>query len=143
VRIAARCLGLLGPVAGPVTVVSPGAPALEAALAARLPERTRDGLPAAAIVVFVGVPARPDERQRTLRDLQRRLPAGAPILLVDHNQPRAWWRRALATPSVARPGLGLARARYPAARELAALGFRVERLRLGPGERTQLILART
>jgi hypothetical protein len=123
--------------------VAPRAPALEAALAARLPEPARDGTPAAAIVVFVGVPARPEERQRVLRDLQRRLPAGAPVLLVDHNQPRAWWRRVLAAPSVALPGLGLARARYPAARELAALGFRVERLGLGHGERIQLIVART
>jgi hypothetical protein len=42
------------------------------------------------------------------------------------------------------PGRGLrpSRARYPAARELAALGFAVERLRLACGERVQLVVAR-
>jgi hypothetical protein len=140
--LAARCLDLLGPVAGPVVIVAPCAPALRAALATRAPAPDADGAPVAAVVAFLGVPARPDERQHMLRDLQRRLPAGARFVLVDHNQPRVWWRRALALPGLAGAGLGPARARYPAARELAALGFTVERLRLGHGERVQFIVAR-
>ena len=140
--LAARCLELLGPPGGPVAVVAPRAPTLRAALA---PWRdpNDDGAPAAAVVAFLGAPGRPEERQRVLRDLRRRLPAGARLVLVDHNQPRAWWRRILAAPSLVRAGLGPARARYPAARELAALGFQVERLRLAAGERIQLIVART
>jgi len=98
--------------------------------------------PAGAVVVFLGTRARPAERQSTLRDLARTLPAGAPLLLVDHNQPRTWWRRAIAVPHRLAARVGAARARYPAARELAAIGFTVERLRLACGERVQLVVAR-
>ena len=141
-RLAARCAELLGPLPGPIAVLAPRAPSLRAALAVRLPLAAADAAPAGAVVAFLGVAARPDERQRSLRDLQRRLPAGAPMVLVDHSQPRARWRRPFAAIVLAFAGLTPARARYPAARELAALGFHVERLRLGRGERVQLVVAR-
>src|SRR5207244_13513176 len=73
-RLAARCLELLGPVTGPVVVAAPRAFALRAALASRLPPGDGDGTPAAAVVAFLGAPGRVEERQRLLRDLQRRLP---------------------------------------------------------------------
>jgi len=103
----------------------------------------RDGeRPAGAVVVFLGAPARPAERQSALRTLARALAPGALLLLVDHNQPRAWWRRGVALPRLLLARLEAARARYPAARELAAIGFTVECLRLACGERVQLVLAR-
>jgi len=139
-RLAAHALDLLGPVAGPVAVVSPASPALAAALAHRVPVAGAE--PTAAVLVFLGAPAHPADRQRTIRELRARLPATASLVLVDHNQPRAWWRRALALLPLATQGLGPARARYPAARELAALGFSIQRLRLACGERIQLVLAR-
>jgi len=141
-RLAARALALLGPVTGPVAVVSPHSPKLAAALAARLPPLAAGEPPAAAVVVFLGAPARPVDRQQALRAVQTRLPAEAVLVLVDHNQPRAWWRRMLAWPGLAAAGLDARRARYPAARELAALGFTVDRLRLACGERVQLVVAR-
>jgi hypothetical protein len=77
-----------------------------------------------------------------LETVARRLPAGAPLVLVDHNQPRAVWRRLVALPWLLAAGLGPARARYPAARELRDAGFGVERLRLEDGERMQIVVAR-
>ena len=139
-RLAARCLELLGPVVGPVAIVVPRASRLRAALAARVAPAA--GAPVAAVVAFLGASAHPAERQRALRDLQARLPADATLVLVDHNQPRAAWRRVLASLPLVATGLGVARGRYPAARELAALGFRVERLTLAAGERVQLVRAR-
>jgi len=141
-RLAAHCLELLGPLSGPLAVRAPSAPGLRAALAAQA-RLARDGeRPEAAVVVFLGRPARPAERQEVLRATQTALPPGAPLLLVDHNQPRAPWRRVAATVRLVAAGLGPARARYPAARELAALGLAVERLRLACGERVQLVEAR-
>jgi len=139
-RLAARCLELLGPVVGPVAVVAPRAARLRAALTARVAPAA--GAPVAAVVAFLGAPARPADRQRALRELQTRLPADAAVVLVDHNQPRAAWRRVLASLVLVVTGLGAARGRYPAARELAALGFRIERLTLAAGERVQLVRAR-
>lgn len=141
-RLAARCLALLGPVAGPVAIAAPRAPRLAAALAGRLGAAAAE-TPAAAVVVFLNSPARPHERQALLAELRRRLVPGAPLVLVDHSQPRARWRRLGARIGLALVGLPPARARYPAARELAALGFAVERLRLACGERVQLVAART
>jgi hypothetical protein len=137
-RLAARALALLGPVDGPVTVLCPGARRLGAALGAA----AGDAPPSAAVVALLWTPARPSERQALLAALRGRLPGGAPLVLLDHNQPRAAWRRALGAALLAAAGLGPARARYPAARELAALGFAGERLRLAGGERVQLVLAR-
>lgn len=140
-RLAARARALLGPVAGPVAVVTPRAGRLAAALAARHAVASDGTPPAAGIVSFLGAPARPAERQTALSALAQRLPAGAPLVLVDHNQPRALWRRGLGILALAAARLTPSRARYPAARELAALGFTVERLRLACGERVQLVRA--
>ena len=136
-RLAARVLALLGPAAGPVAIAGPRANRL----ARELPGAA-DGDATAAVVVFLGAAPSPDERQATLRGMQSRLPPGAPLVLVDHNQPRAQWRRAVALFPLLAGGLRPSRARYPAARELAALGFAVERLRLAAGERVQLVVAR-
>ena len=139
-RLAAHAVRLLGPVAGPVAVAAP--PRLGAHLAARL-AAARDGeVPAAAVVAFLGSPPRPAERQALLAALRNRLPAGAPLILLDHSQPRALWRRAVGILVLAARGLAPSRARYPAARELAAIGFAVERLRLACGERVQMVVAR-
>jgi hypothetical protein len=141
-RLAARALELLGSPEGPIAVEAPRASRLAAALAAGRPVATREDAPVAAVVVFVGVPALPSERQAILGRLCERLPAGAPLVVVDHNQPRAPWRRAVALIRLLAAGLPPARARYPAARELVAHGFTVERLRLACGERVQLVVAR-
>jgi len=141
-RLAARAVALLGPLAGPVLVTCPWAPRLAAALALRLPPARDGGAPMGAVVAFLGGAPGPAERQAALRAVEERLPPGAPLVLLDHNQPRALWRRALAVLHLAARGLGPARARYPAARELGALGFAVERLWLDGGERVQLVRAR-
>jgi hypothetical protein len=67
---------------------------------------------------------------------------GGALVVVDHNQPRACWRRVVGTALLAARGIPPARARHPVAREVAAHGFAVERLRLAAGERVQLVLAR-
>jgi len=141
-RLAAHAVALLGTGAEPIAVVGPRAPRVVRALGERARLAADDEAAGAAVVVFLGTVAAPAERQQALRATQRRLPPGAPLLLVDHNQPRVAWRRALALVTLAAAGLAPARARYPAARELAALGFAVERLRLACGERVQLVLAR-
>jgi hypothetical protein len=141
-RLAAQCLALLGPVNGPVAVLGPRATRLRAALARELPAARDGDVPRGAVMVFLGAAVDPASRQSELRGLEHRLPVGAPLLLVDHNQPRALWRRVPAWVRLALGGIGPARARYPAARELATLGFAVERLRLARGERVQLVLAR-
>ena len=141
-RLAARATAMLGPIAGPVAVACPGTPRLARALAGRVRPALAGESAAGAVVAFLGVPARPAERQALLAGLGRRLVQGAPLVLVDHSQPRAWWRRLLGRAALAARGLGPARARYPAARELAALGFTVDRLRLAAGERIQLVAAR-
>ena len=115
---------------------------LRAHLTSRL-VAARDGdVPAAALVAFLGSRAGPAARQALLAAVRDRLPASAPLVLLDHGQPRALWRRALGAAVLALRGLGPARARYPSARELAALGFVVDRLCLASGERVQIILAR-
>jgi hypothetical protein len=141
-RLAARCLALLGPVTGPVVIAAPRAPGLAAMLARRLRVVAAAETPAAAVVVLLRTPARPHERQALLAELRRRLLPGAPLVLVDHSQPRARWRRLGAWVGLALAGLPGSRARYPAARELNALGFAVERLQLACGERVQLVAAR-
>ena len=141
-RLAARAVELLGPVEGPVVLSCPAAARLEGALVARVRTPRSGEVPAAAVVVLLGGPHCPQQRQPLLRALQHALPRGAPLVLIDHNQPRSWGRRVLAVLALAVRGLAPARARYPAARELAALGFAVERLRLAAGERVQLVRAR-
>ena len=140
--LAARCLALLGPLDGRVAVVGPGAGRVAAALPRATPLARADESAAAAIVAFLGARADPAARRADLARLRARLADGSPLVLIDHNQPRAWWRRLLGVVVLASRGLGPARARYPAARELAALGLDVERLRLACGERVQLVVAR-
>jgi hypothetical protein len=140
--LAARCLDLLGPFDGTLAVVGPHAVRVTSALPRRMLLAGREEPAAAAIVTFLGAAGDPTVRQALLAGLQARLPEGTPVVLIDHNQPRTWWRRVLGVAALAVRGLGPARARYPAARELAALGLDVERLRLAHGERVQLVLAR-
>ena len=137
-RLAAQALELLGPTGGPIAVV--GSEALVRAVAATTPVAS-DGA-AAAVVSFVGARTDVAARQACLEAVRARLAPGAPLVLVDHNQPRTWWRRLVAAAPLAVHGLTPARGHYPAARELQALGFRVERLRLAAGERLQLVVAR-
>ena len=139
-RLAAHAVRLLGPVAGPVAIAAP--PRLGAHLGAQLAAAGDGDVPAAAVVAFLGSRPRPAARQALLAALRNRLPPGAPLVLLDHSQPRALWRRTVGALVLAVRGLGPSRARYPAARELAALGFAVERLRLACGERVQLVVAR-
>jgi hypothetical protein len=138
-RLAARVIEILGPVEGGLLVAA--SPRLGEALA-RLAPVAEGAAPGGAVVSFLGAAARPAERQAVLADLGARLTPGAPLVVVDHNQPRVPWRRPMALATLLLAGLGPARARYPVARELAAAGFRIERLRLTPGERVQLVLAR-
>ena len=140
--LAARCLALLGPPGGPIAIVGPRAARVTAVLPPQTPVAS-EGEPAdAAIATFLGAGDGPAARQAVLAGLRSRLSPGAPLVLLDHNQPRAWWRRAVGVIALALRGLPPARARYPAARELAALGLAVARLRLAHGERVQLVLAR-
>ncbi len=140
--LAARCVALLGSPDGRLAVVGARAERVRAALPPRTAFAGIDDEAAAAIVSFLGVRDGPAARQAILAALRARLRPGAPLVLVDHNQPRAWWRRWVGALVLALRGLPPARARYPAARELAALGLDVERLRLACGERVQLVVAR-
>src|SRR5262249_52340379 len=91
------------------------------------PARRGDPPPPPPCRLFRGAPAPPADRQAVLAGLGRRLAAGAPVVLLDDNQPRVWLRGLAAHAALAARGLGTARARCPAARELAALGFAIER----------------
>ena len=133
-RLVARATALLGD-AEPVVVE----PAAWAALVA--PSGPSTGR-AGAIVSFLGERLDRGARLARLDALAVRLPAGAPLVVVDHNQPRTWWRWALGVAALAARGLGPARARHLVAREVHGQGFAVERLELDCGERVQLVLAR-
>jgi hypothetical protein len=74
--------------------------------------------------------------------LHERLRDGATLLVVDHNQPRAWWQRWIGWVVLGLRGHGPARARRPTAVEVQAAGYAIERLRLAAGERVQLVVAR-
>ena len=139
-RLAARCVELLGVVEGPIAVVAPSRVA--EGVSARLRVASGNGAVGGAICVFLGERVESGARGATLDALAARLASGAPLVVVDHNQPRAWWRRALAIVLLALRGFGTSRARHPVAREVQERGFTVERLRLASGERTQLVLAR-
>jgi len=139
-RLAARCVELLGAVDGPVAVVARRR--VRAALAAQL-RLADDGAPApAALCVFLGESVDCDTRRTRLDGLAARVPPGAPLVAVDHNQPRARWRRLPGALVLLTRGQSPARARHPVARELQTCGFTIERLRLASGERVQLVLAR-
>jgi hypothetical protein len=143
VNAADAALKLLGPLDGPVVVAEPGAWwAARIRLAGLRTADLVEPKAAAALVSFVGARTSPEMRRRTLDALRARLPAGAPLVLVDHNQPRQWWRRAFAALLLVGRGLPPSRGRYPAARELDGAGFQVESLRLADGERVQVVLGR-
>ena len=139
-RLAARCVELLDGVGGPIAVSAP--PDVVAALAARMAVARDDGPISGAVCVLLG--ARIDEPARVAAwdALAARLASGAPVVVVDHNQPRTLARRALGMLVLAARGLPPERARHPVAREVNAHGFTIDRLRLEDGERVQLILAR-
>jgi hypothetical protein len=126
--LAARCRELLGSYDGVLAILDADATPPETA--------------GAAVVSFVGTRADPVARRTLLQRLRQTLPAGAPIVVVDHNQPRRMMARVFGWVALLSRGLPPLRARYPTARELAALGFVVERLRLAHGERVQLVMAR-
>ena len=138
--LAARCVELLGVVEGPIVVVAPSRVA--AAIAARLDVAGVNGAAGGAVCVFLGARLDPTARAATLDALAARMPRGTVLVVADHNQPRARWRRLAGTLALAFHGHGPARARHPVAREVRAHGFAIERLRLADGERVQLVLAR-
>lgn len=124
---------------GPIVV----APASLAGTVVRHAPLAGDGEPGAgAVCSFLGERADPALRAARLDALAARLPAGAPIVIVDHNQPRRWWGRIVATVFLLARGLGLGRGHHETAREVHARGFVVTALRLARGERVQLVLAR-
>lgn len=139
-RLAAQCVDLLGPVDGPVDVR--GSETLARALATRLPAGRDGDAPVAAVCDFRDEPSGHAPWAARLPALATGLPAGAVLVVVDHNQPRARWRRVLGMIVLAAHGFPPMRARYPTAREIAARGFVVERLHLLDGERLQLVRAR-
>ncbi len=136
-RVAAQALELLGPIDGPIVVDGCGT-----SLASRVRAARDDEAPAAAICSFLGKTGDAVARARSLDAIAARLAPGAPLVVVDHNQPRAWWPRLVAVLPLALRGLGPSRARYPVAREVRDHGFTIERLRFGDGELVQLVLAR-
>lgn len=134
-------LALLGPVTGPVVVAEPGRWWAARLRVAGLRVAELGEPAAAALVSFAGARTSAELRRRTLEAVRGRLPADAPLVLVDHNQPRQWWRRPLGALLLVARGLPPSRGRYPAARELDAAGFCVERLELAAGERVQVVRA--
>lgn len=134
-----RALELLAS-AGPI-VVAP--PSLAHAASAHAPLAPDGVVACGALCSFVGERVDARGRRARLDALARRLPPGAPLVVIDHNQPRQWWGRALGGSLLILRGLGPARARHPTARELRAHGFVVSCLRLACGERVQLVLTST
>jgi len=139
-RLAERCRALLGAVPGPVLVVGPESRAWSEALHGVGLAVGADGA-AAGVVVLLGERGDAPARARMLAAVAERLSPGAPVVLVDHNQPRAPWRRPAAWLALLARGLPPSRARYPAARELGGGGFTVDSLRLAARERVQLVRA--
>ena len=135
-RLAARCVDLLGAIAGPLAIVA--SPTVRAAISVCHPV-AEDGV-AAGICVLTGEPVA--RRGVVLDAMAARLPEGAPLVVVDYNQPRTWWRRVIGAVTLALHGHSPARAREPVARDVQTHGFTVERLCLEDGERLQLIVAR-
>ena len=138
-RLAARCVELLDGVGGPIAVSAP--PEVASAVAAQVPI-AHDGAVVGAVCVLLGTRIDESARAAAWDALAARLASGAPVVVVDHNQPRTLARRAIGVLALAARGLSPKRARYPVAREVNAHGFTIERLRLEDGERVQLVLAR-
>lgn len=101
-----------------------------------------DGPVAAAVVSFLGEPGDPAARGAVLRQAADRLAVDGTLVVVDHSRPRGPIGRVAALPGLWIHRLGAARAAYPTAREIAARGFVVERLRLAARERVQVVAAR-
>lgn len=141
-RLAADCLRLLATPPADVAVTAPHDRALAAALQASGAAASLD-VARAAVVSFRGAAGDPAARGTCLDVVRSQLPPGAPLVVVDHNQPRTWPLRLVAVAALALRGQGPARARHPTARELAATGWTVVSLRLACGERAQLVLVRT
>src|SRR5262249_38985263 len=99
--LAARALELLGPLDGSLPVVGHRPHRRAAALGAQVPIAAGD-VATAAVVTFLGAGAAPAERQALVASLG--LPAGAPVVLLDHNQPRTPWRRVLGIAALALRG---------------------------------------
>jgi hypothetical protein len=140
-RLADPCRALLRFGDGPVLVEGPNAAAWREALAAGGTAVVTTGPARAAVIVLLAERGEPAARAQWLASVAHRLSPGAPVVLVDHNQPRAPWRRVPAGLALVARGLPPRRARYPAARELAAAGFTIDCLRLAAGERIQLVRA--
>lgn len=135
-------VALLPPGGGPVAVAGTDAAAWREVLARAGFAPADEGPVAAAVVSFLGERADAAARRATLGRVGTRLAAAGRLVVVDHNRPRRAAARLRALPTLWRRALGAARARYPTAREVAASGFAVERLRLAAGERVQLVVAR-
>jgi hypothetical protein len=145
--VSPRALGgsvvaLLPPGGGAVAVAGADAAAWRTLLARTGFAPAAEGPVAAAVVSFLGERGDAARRQALLERLATRLVATGRLVVVDHNRPRRVVARLRGLPALWRRGLGAARARYPTAREIAASGFAVERLRLAAGERVQLVVAR-
>ena len=139
-RLAARCVELLDGVGGPIAVSAP--PDVAAELSARVAVAPDDAQIAGAVYVLLGTRIDEPARVAAWDTLGARLASGAPVVVVDHNQPRTLARRALGVLALAARGLPPKRARHPVAREVNGHGFTIERLRLEDGERVQILLAR-
>lgn len=127
---------------GAVEVIAPGPTRLGRALRARCAKGPPGDALAAAVIAFLGQAADPAGRQAALVRTRDRLGASGTLIVIDHSQPRSPLLRVLGTLALAGWGLPPARARYPVAREVAALGFTIERLHLVTGERVQIVVAR-
>jgi hypothetical protein len=136
-QLAARCVELLGEVHGPVVVVA--SRRLRTALAGYV-QIAEEGVPASAgVCSFLNERAHAHARALRLNALTTRLPAGAPIVVVDHNRPRRLLARFANALLLLARATSPARAAYPTARELHQHAFAVRCLRLAAGERIQLV----
>jgi hypothetical protein len=137
-RLAARCVELLDGVGGPIAVSAPP----DVSPRSRRACRSRTTAPSRAPCACCSARASTSGAGGRLGRAGGPLASGAPVVVVDHNQPRTLARRALGVLALAARGLPPERARHPVAREVNAHGFTIERLRLEDGERVQLVLAR-
>ena len=138
-RLAAACDALLGGIDGRLVVVAPHASAAVVAFRARAADAA--DTPVGAVIVWLGERGESERRTAVLADVRARLPVGAPLVVVDYNQPRTRGRRWANALELWLRGVPSSRARYLVAREVARSGFTVERARLADGERLQLVRA--
>jgi hypothetical protein len=94
----------------------------------------------AVVVWLVGTSMPPAARRTVLAEVQRALPPRGAVVVIDHNRPRAWWRRVRNAAWCVRCGVDpVRRAAYPVAREVHAAGFDEIALRLAFGEQIQIV----